>query len=499
VLLPPYKLGDVAATDSTRALLRLRIAVLGQLAFYAVLVLVFTNVPHGWNGVVNYGLEGVDVFRESLRYPTLALSPRAFTVCGYVCFGGLWALFVAALQAAVVLDRDGTDRRAFAVLIGGAIAQHALLVFFLPPVLSQDLYRYAAYGRMVAFSGANPYTTPIEAMPFDPVTTLADWRSATSTYGAFFTWVSAGAAWLGGDSPVRTAWVFKGVAALANLVIAWCAFRLSRRGGSGNGFVAASFCALGPVFVIEGAGSGHNEAIMMAAALLGLLWWREGRIVPATIALTLSMYVKFITGALLLLLFARALRRPRPGTSRAATAAKVIGAVAGVTLALYAHFGWTPATWGFGAVRDLLVKGRSISGGAPPSLFCARALLFAAIVGVSLWFGWRTNRPLEAELMSLWSLLFVVLVYEWHYAWYFVPAAALAAAAPASRLRRPLRFAALALAFGWSLAYPVIEKKHSVLFQPFVERLTFEQPWKTSPPGPRRPSTLPSQTSGAPS
>jgi hypothetical protein len=448
------------------------------MAFYGALILIFTNVPKGWQGTVNYGLEAVDAFRESVRYPTLALSPKAFMVCGWVTLGGLWAFFVAALQAAAALERSATersatDRRAVAVVLGGAIAQHALLVFLLPPVLSQDLYHYAAFGRMVAFSGFNPYTTPIEAVPYDPVTNLADWRSLTSHYGAFFTWASAGAAWLGGDSPVKTAWAFKGMAALANLAAAFGAHQLARLDSKvdskASGLVAATLCALAPAFVIESAGSGHNEALMMALALFGVVWWREGRVVAAAVALTLSLLVKFITAALLLLLLVRALQRPAPGTRRLRLAVKVLASAVGLTFLLYAHFGWTPATWGAGAARDLLLRGRGVIGGDAPSLLGVRALVFAAACGLALWLGGRSRRSVELELGAVLSLLFILLVFDWRFAWYFVPAATLAAAAPASPLRRPLRLVALGLALGWSLAYPAIEKKRSVLFQPFAE------------------------------
>jgi hypothetical protein len=474
----PFKLGGAAPTnrERDRALRRLRFAVFAQLVLYGALIVIFTNVPHGWQGVLNYGLEGVDAFREAINYPTLKLSPTAFMVCGYATFVALWAFFALAVQAAVVLDRQGSDRRAIALVLGGAIAQHAVLVFLLPPVLSQDLYHYAAFGRMVAFSGFNPYTTPIESVPYDPVTTLADWRQLTSHYGAFFTWVSAAAAWIGGDSPVKTAWAFKGVAALANLGVALGAYRLAReggeggRGGQGGGLAAATLCALGPAFVIESAGSGHNEAIMMALAVAGMLWWRRGSIAGATVAFTLSVLVKGVTGGLFALLVLRAFAQPAPGTRRLALVAKVAVTAAVVTFALYAHFGWTPASWGVGASRDLLVHGQSVVGGDAPSLLGPRALVFGAAVLGALGLAGRARRPLELELAAVLSLLFVLVVFEWRYAWYFIPAATLAVIAPPSKLRRWLRLVTFGLAFGWSLAYPAIHKKHSALFQPFAER-----------------------------
>jgi hypothetical protein len=461
--------------DRSSALWRLRVAVVGQLVLYGALIVVFANVPRGWQGVLNYGVEGMDAFREVIHYPAVAFSPQAFMICGYAVFIGLWALFALALHAAAALEREGlhgADRRAVAVVAVGALVQHALLAGLLPPVLSGDLYHYAAFGRMVAFTGFNPYTTPIEAVPYDDVTTLADWRSLTSHYGAFFTWVSAGAAWLGGDSPVRTAWAFKGVGALANLGAAAAAYRLGGLDAGGRegkgGLVAATLVALAPVMVIEAAGSGHNEALMMAFALLGVLLWRRQRFAAATVALTLSTLVKFVTGGLLGLLVLRALLRPEPGTRRGPLLVTVMLVGAAVTFALYAHFGWTPASWGAGATRDLLLRGRSVVGGDAPALFAARALLFGLVGLASVWAVWRSPRPVELELGAVLSLLFVLVVFEWRYAWYFIPAATLAAVAPPSAFRRPLRLVAFGLALGWSLCYPAIEKKKSALFHPLT-------------------------------
>src|SRR5204863_8798274 len=101
----------------------------------------------------------------------------------------------------------------------------------------------------------------------------------------------------------------KTAAAAASLTTSLLAWRLARAGGR-SGLVTLALCALAPIFVLESAGNGHNEALMMAFALAGLLAWRQGKTGWAAAALTLSTLVKFVTGVLPLLLVARAVFHP---------------------------------------------------------------------------------------------------------------------------------------------------------------------------------------------
>jgi hypothetical protein len=451
-----------AAAAAARALGQLRVAALAPLPLYVALVVLFTNVPAGWDGQVGYGWGGLAAFRALLPYPSLALSPLSFTIAGFAILAGLWASLAAAARAAAQLEGGADDARAVRWVLAASALQHALLVVWLPPVLSRDLYHFAAFGRMV-LGGVNPYTHAIDGQPADPVTALADWRSLSSHYGAFFTWVSAGAAWIGGDSPVRTAWAFKAISAVADLAAALGAYRLARVLTGRSGLVALVLCALGPLFVIEGAGNGHNEPIMMALALAGLAWWYEGKRARAMVALTLSTLVKFVTGVLPLLLIAQALAQPAPPRRRLALAVKLAGIGAALLVALYAPFGATPAQWGLAATGDLVVNGRAVVGGAAPQLLGLRVAVFAlgvaAAVAVAARAAVRAAAPRAIELGAALSLLFVLTVFEWRFCWYVIPAAALAAAAAPSPTRSYLRFVVYALAVGWSLGYPMLIPK----------------------------------------
>jgi hypothetical protein len=421
---------------------------------YGALVLLFTNVPSGMQGKVGYGLEPLALFRRVFPYPTISFSAAVFTAGALACFVGLWGLYLVAFKITGRVppsDRPASLRTIFAA----AVLHRLLLIVLLPPVLSEDLYHYAAFGRMVAFEGMNPYASTVSSLPPHPVTALANWSFLSSHYGAFFTWISAGASWLGGEDPVRTAFAFKGIAAAADLTIPWLAYRLVEDVQPQGGLGAFSLCALAPIFAIESAGNGHNEALMMALALLGVLLWQRGQIAAGTAALTLSMLVKLVTGIVPLLLLSRSLAQAAGWRHRLALLATVVGVAGMMTLLLYAPFDFDPRGWGITASRKLVIEGQGLVGGARPAIE-VRFFLFGALGAAALVVAIRARASYVMELSATLSLVFVLLVFDWIFCWYFIPAMVLAIAAPPSRTREKLRFGALALAGSSSLVYALL-------------------------------------------
>src|SRR5439155_3554156 len=124
------------------------------------------------------------------------------------------------------------------VRLGPAVATAALVLHIAasaPLMLSRDVYSYAAYGRMVALHGANPYRDRPSSFPDDPFTPVLshEWIDTPSVYGPAFTLVSAGVASLARRSPAATVLSFKmlaGLSALAATILAVLACRLVRPG-----------------------------------------------------------------------------------------------------------------------------------------------------------------------------------------------------------------------------------------------------------------------------
>src|SRR6476659_1912101 len=172
----------------------------------------------------------------------------------------MWVGFIAYL--AVLFAAPTLGRR----IVWGAIV--ALVVAFLltPPLLSHDIYSYIDYARLGAVHGLDPYVHPPVAAPGDPAFAHVTWPHTTSAYGPLFTLATYPLAWL----PVSAAvWALKVVAAASVLGIAAICARLAPLRGV-DPLRAAAFVALNPLVLVHVVGGGHNDALAMLLAMLGV-------------------------------------------------------------------------------------------------------------------------------------------------------------------------------------------------------------------------------------
>jgi alpha-1,6-mannosyltransferase len=135
-----------------------------------------------------------------------------------------------------------------------------------PPLFSHDIYSYVDYARLGALHGLDPYVHPPSAVPGDPAYADVTWIDVTSAYGPLFTLATYPLAWL----PVWAAVAaLKAIAALSVLAMAVLVARLAPARGL-NPTAAAAFVALNPVVLLQVVGGGHNDAIAMLAATIGI-------------------------------------------------------------------------------------------------------------------------------------------------------------------------------------------------------------------------------------
>lgn len=197
---------------------------------------------------------------------------------------------VTAFAAAMAMHR----RRAFltrkvvlacsVLLLAGAVVA--------PPQLSHDVWSYAMYGRIVARHHANPYVHPPAEYRSDPALrrVAPRWRETRSVYGPLFTGLSAAGMAVVGTSATGARLFFQLVAAAA---VAAALILLYRRRADA---AALAWVGLNPVVLAVVAG-GHNDVLVGAAVLAGVLWAFDGRPVAAGAALGLGCLVK-VSGVL---------------------------------------------------------------------------------------------------------------------------------------------------------------------------------------------------------
>ncbi len=394
---------------------------------------------------------GVGVPAWSARLARLVpldrLGPSALTAITIGVLVGLIGAF------ALLLIEAWSGRVRLALVLGTAAAAMAF-VSVGPLLLSRDVYSYAAYGRIVALHGVNPYVVRPSSFPTDPFTLVAapQWVRTPSLYGPAFTLLSAAIARLWSSSPSGTIVAFKVVAGLAMLAATGMIAAAGRAWRPGGGALAAAAVGLNPVIVVHTVGGAHNDAILAmclaGAALMAGTSVRDrasgsrGIAVSSlgvTVVLTLGAFVK-VFGAVPLLIWVWAVIRTARGEARFRVAAEHIGAAVALGLAVSLPFlagthtfHWLATTstvegWASGprlVARGAEALGRAIAGQSLGDAFArttdaAFLVLFAAIL-------WRVLLRRESGSAGAdWAIALLLLalalpyLVPWYAAWFVV-------------------------------------------------------------------------------
>jgi hypothetical protein len=247
----------------------------------------------------------------------------------WLYLGAMVAAFGAYLAGLYLLHRAGSAvRRNAAIALACAIQ---LLPLAGPVLLSTDVYTYWDYARISTAHDGNPYVDVPRDYPEDVAYPLMGsyWYDTTSVYGPGFTLASEAHAEAVGESPDAAAWVYRGLAAVAMIVLVLLAARLSPQPA-----FAAAFVGWNPLLAVHFAGGGHNDAWMMAFVLGALALAAAGRHTLAGISWAAAIAIKWVPLVFLPLRLLEARRTGRRIDHRG------LAVTAGVIVAI--------ATWRYG-------------------------------------------------------------------------------------------------------------------------------------------------------
>jgi len=206
-----------------------------------------------------------------------------------------WAQVVAfGLFAVAMLVIRRWPARTFHVVIIAAAIQ--LIPLAAPLMLSTDAYSYWNAGRLAAHDSANPYRDAPADYPDDPSFAYIPeaWRDRPTVYGPAFTLISDGVATVAGDRAPVAAWLFRLMAGASMVALTVLVARLAKAAA-----FAAAFVGWNPIFGIQFAGAGHNDALMTVLIVLGL-WYLHRRNVRLTAGLwALSLFVKALASVVM--------------------------------------------------------------------------------------------------------------------------------------------------------------------------------------------------------
>jgi hypothetical protein len=340
----------------------------------------------------------------------------------------LLALAMCGAYAVALVCVRGVSAR---WVIGAIVALH--LIFLLaPPLLSTDVFSYVDYGRLGAVHGLDPYAHGAAAAPHDPAFPFTGhiWRHSRSVYGPLFTLGTYPLAALGVPAAM---WGLKLVMALSSLGICALLWRGARDRGLDPARAAMLF-GLNPIVLIYAVGGGHNDLLMLALAMLGVVLMGQRREAWGAGAVLAAAAVK-VSAIVLLPFMALGSARPRRVVLGAA-----IGAAAVTAIGLIGFGGNA-----FAFIRDVGKQQHLVSGDSVPSevtqLFglqrvgstahlIAQALLVIAVAYLL----WRTWRGGDWVTAAGWALVVLSVTTTWLLAWYTLWALPLAAISRSWRL-----------------------------------------------------------------
>jgi hypothetical protein len=225
------------------------------------------------------------------------------------------------------------------LLVLGCIAALQALILLAPPLFSTDVFSYQFYGRMGSLYGANPYLVGPHAFTLDPLYPYvgAKWFNTPTVYGPLFTALSYPLAALSIPANVLAYKAIAAVSCLGIVALVWNGARL--RGV--DPVKAAALVGLNPLIVVYGVGGGHNDLLMLAPAVAGLVLLLQRRSRSGAAAIVVGAGIKVTAG----LFLPFALAGARGALERTRRREILIGAAAAAVLLLafsFALFGTGP-------------------------------------------------------------------------------------------------------------------------------------------------------------
>jgi alpha-1,6-mannosyltransferase len=391
----------------------------------------------------------------------------------------LFVGYVIALRALRAIPQDPTSQRwAWSLIVGGAVLFGATLALAYPTT-AIDVLIYAVRTRGWALYGLNPLATAPQALPGDPwVGLAAEWADAPSPYGLVWEGLSLLAFRLVSGDFLAHLFALKAITTLAHLGCAGLVALTLRRLKPDWALVGTAAFAWNPLALLESAGNGHNDILMVFFLLLAVYFAASDRRWPRPApdaaqgsglgsrgwlvipALTLSIFTKFIPVMVLPFFLLYLIRQETGRGRRLAVAAGNLALAGGLGVALMAPVwpGWQ--NWAI----------RSLGEGAGKSPFTllvlilrpwlttnvafdvSRYLLGGLFLLISLWLAWRAlSDPPALErviLVPTFGVFFwyLMLPNQQFHAWYLLwPLAMAVLIIPSSAFTRIVVFGLTAL------------------------------------------------------
>jgi hypothetical protein len=286
-----------------------------------------------------------------------------------------------------------------------------------PPLLSSDVFSYIVYGRIGALHGLNPYKVTPAAVPGDPISPFVGWHHIPTIYGPLFT---LGSYPLGLVSFPVALWLFKAIACISSLVLVALVWRAAKMLGRPPAAAAAAV-GLNPILLVWAVGGAHNDLLMLAVMLGGVVLLLGERKIAGGAALVAAVAIKVTAGAALpfVLIGASGRRRVAAGMALAGVACAALAAISFPDHALNI-FHTFQLEQRLVALRSVPNEVSQLLGGGTRLSSTGRhissAVLLASFVALAVRV-WVNRDWLSA---AGWALLALALTSPWFVGWYAI-------------------------------------------------------------------------------
>ena len=213
------------------------------------------------------------------------LAATSFVVVILLLFG---AQFIALLAASRAQRDDPRRRRLATLLIYGAPVVFMLIMIWMHPVTTTDLYGYIARGYLSVHYHQNPMTMPASRLPGG----YAVDRPA-SPYGPGWLLIAALFSWISGENLLLNMLLFKALAGLCVILALVLVDALARRLYPERRLRIAVLFGWSPLLFFESVGNGHNDIVMVVCALAAFALMLRGRSQVAFAFLVIGAIIKY--------------------------------------------------------------------------------------------------------------------------------------------------------------------------------------------------------------
>lgn len=216
----------------------------------------------------------------------------AFVVAILALFACQFFALVAAGR--VHQSREGASRRdrlvQWSVVLFPVV--FILLMIWMQPVTTTDLYGYVARGYLFAQLHQNPMILKASILPGGFAVDRPE-----APYGPAWLLIAGAVSLLGGENLLANMLAFKVIAAVCTLVAIWLVDVLARNLFPERRFRVLVLFAWSPLLLFEAIGNGHNDIVMMACVLAAFCLMLRGKAQMSFALLVLGALIKYVSAA----------------------------------------------------------------------------------------------------------------------------------------------------------------------------------------------------------